>query len=161
MSKIVLQVLIVCLSLCLNSCKWFESKEAITDRIVKQDMQTIDWNQIDRYPLFFNCDESASKRSQERCFTLELQQRFARIITTLKDAHARQLMDLNAVVLQITNEGDFELLKVVYGSEMTRVKLDSMIKLHLEAIPPINPALKRGIPVSVTYRLPVKVALKK
>lgn len=160
MSRFTFKVLIVLLSLGLNSCKWFESKEAITERIIKQDMQTIDWNQIDRYPLFANCDESAAKLSQERCFVIELQEHFKLIIEEIKLNYPQQLTDLNAVVFEVDVHGKLKALEVLYHDQNELPILDSIIQLGLDKIPPLYPAIKRGVPVSVTYKMPFKVAVK-
>ena len=38
-------------------------------------------------------------------------------------------------------------------------KLDSLLKLSIENIPTSYPAIKRGIPVSTKYRLPIRIKL--
>ncbi len=160
MSRFILKALIVLLILGFNSCKWFDSKQAITDRIIKQDMQTIDWNQIDRYPLFANCDESASKVSQERCFVSELQLHFKNIIDALKTDHSTELIELESVVFQVDAKGALTIVKVAYKDQMERTTLDSLMQNGLNHLPPLYPAIKRGVPVKVTYKMPFKVAVK-
>lgn len=160
MSRFTFKVLIVLLSFTINSCKWFESKEAITDRIIKQDMQTIDWNQIDRYPLFANCDEAASKVSQQRCFALELQLRVAPIIENIKQNYTKELTELKAIVIEVDLHGKLNLKEVEYGDYKMNSALDSVIQIGLHQIEALYPAIKRGVPVSVVYKMPFKVAVK-
>ncbi len=160
MSRFIYKVLIVLLILGFNSCKWFDSQKAITDRIIKQDMQTIDWNQIDRYPLFTTCDESASKLGQERCFVFELQQRFKNLIDTLKTDYSEELIELDSVVFQVDANGALTIVRVAYKDQLERTTLDSLMQNGLNHLTPLHPAIKRGVPVNVTYKLPIKVELK-
>jgi hypothetical protein len=39
-------------------------------------------------------------------------------------------------------------------------QLAAILKLSLDTIPSIYPAIKRGIPVTTKYRLPIKIELK-
>ena len=60
--------LIVLLYSSLCSCNFFESKEKRTQELIDSQLSEIDWNSIDTYPLFLDCDETASKEVQRHCF---------------------------------------------------------------------------------------------
>ncbi len=51
-----------------TSCDWFTSNEEKTQELVNEEMRNINFNEVDRYPLFDNCDEMLGKEEQLDCF---------------------------------------------------------------------------------------------
>ena len=62
--------------LSLISCNLFESKEKRTQEMINAELRQIDWNTVDAYPLFADCDETASKTEQRSCFEQQLTTHF-------------------------------------------------------------------------------------
>ena len=60
-----LTMLIIC---SFTSCNFFDSADEKTQKLVNQELQSIDWTNVDHYPLFDDCDENASKATQKDCF---------------------------------------------------------------------------------------------
>ena len=65
-------LLVVLFSGLLVSCNLFASKEKKMRKLVEQEMRDINWNDIDSYPLFENCDETQTKKGQRECFEQEV-----------------------------------------------------------------------------------------
>ena len=51
----------ICLLL-MTSCDWFTSGDVKTRKLVELEMQSINWEELDQYPLFDECDEMAGKQ---------------------------------------------------------------------------------------------------
>lgn len=149
-----LTILLLCSCL---SCGLFESKEAKTQKLVNKEMLTIDWNDVDNYPLFENCDESTSKTMQRQCFERELLNHFS---ATLQEFEFVIDPDTNTTVyvdFLIDQEGKITVVDIEKdkGIEKTMPEFDGIISQSLRNLPPLAPALKRGIPVRAKFRIPI------
>lgn len=149
-----LTILILCSCF---SCDLFESKEKKTQKLVKQEMLAIDWNDVDNYPLFENCDESTSKTSQRECFESELLTHFS---ATLKEFEFVIDPGINSTVFVeflIDHEGRLSVIQIEKDKAIdTKMpEFDGIISQSLKNLPPLAPALKRGIPVNAKFRIPI------
>ncbi len=75
---------VLCCFFLLQSCDWMASTESKTQKIVEDELRGIDWNEVDQYPLFEGCDETATKQEQRQCFENTLLQNLG---MTLQDFH--------------------------------------------------------------------------
>jgi hypothetical protein len=59
----------------------------------------------------------------------------------------------------IDKDGKFTLKNIESTPELKEVlvHLDSLVRLSLQSLPIVFPAIKRGIPVSTQYQLPIKI----
>ena len=104
MQKFVLSIIFMGL---LVSCELFESKEDKTQKLVNEELLAIDWNDVDQYPLFEDCDETAPKVEE-------------------KTSVLNEISDFNSKISESLND-----------------------------LTTVAPALKRGNPVSLRFRLPL------
>ena len=42
--------------LILSSCEYFNVKKTSSEAILKEELQTFNWNEVDAYPSFSDCD---------------------------------------------------------------------------------------------------------
>ncbi|MBL4905460.1 MAG: hypothetical protein JKZ00_05525, partial [Flavobacteriaceae bacterium] len=63
------------------------------------------------------------------------------------------------VQLLIDKQGEVTLKKIASSADLKTAipQLDSLIQVSLQSLPNLFPAIKRGIPVSTQYELPIKV----
>lgn len=139
------------------SCHFFESKEKKAQKLVNREMLEIDWNEVDNYPLFGNCDETLSKVAQKECFEKELLSHFSK---TIKEFEFVLTKDIDTTVLVdflIDQEGRITVTAIekdrAIDSQMP--EFDGIVIQSLKGLPPIAPALKRGIPVRAKFRIPI------
>lgn len=157
--KMIKQLFFLSIALSMMSCEWFASKDQITQRIVQQDMESIHWNQVDRYPIFEGCDENASKLTQQNCFQEELQLRMVNLFDEIKKDHESDLIALNEIYLIVSAEGKIILKGAQYNDTINHDVFNRMIDYYLMEINPIYPAIKRGIPVKVYYKMSINTAV--
>lgn len=125
--------------------------------MVNQEMLTIDWNDVDNYPLFESCDETISKRGQRECFESELLKHF---LTTLQEFEFVIDPKVNKTVLVdflIDHEGKVSVLHIEKDKKIDVLmpEFNGIVSQSLKNLPPLAPALKRGIPVNVKFRIPI------
>lgn len=143
--------------ICCQSCNYFETQKMDADTFYKDEMATINWDDVDRYPLFSNCDETASKAEQLSCFHSQIS---ASLDPVLSDSIHGVLVAVNDTVhleLHIDTLGVFHLKQLEMDS-LTRTQLpnlDKWLASALDDIGPVSPAIKRGVPVATRYTLPV------
>lgn len=139
----------------LTSCNWFVSKEEKTRELVNEEMHQIDFNEVDRYPLFNACDEMMDKQSQLECFKSTLLTHYT---ATLKEFEF--VTDIRATVyvdFLVDQNGGISVLEVERNEDIENQipEFRSIITQGLNGLPPLLPALKRGVPVSSKFRIPI------
>lgn len=144
-------------SLVLSSCQYFDTEKISSDEIFEEEIKSINWNEVDSYPLFENCDESVEKPEQRDCFTNTLSSAIYQRISEENLVVSRDLLDTIKIDFQVKRSG--ELL-------ISRMEIDSLFKTEfpnleqqifkaLDSVQPIAPAYKRGIPVETHFSLPI------
>ncbi|NAY92690.1 hypothetical protein GTQ34_12255 [Muricauda sp. JGD-17] len=140
----------------LVSCELFMSKEDKTQKMVDDELLAIDWNDVDQYPLFEECDETVSKPQQKGCFQNVLMGYFSKALDSLHFQVEENLNDTVFIDFEVDEHGFITIRNVEektaifnqienFRSEVTQRLNDFTVK----------PALKRGIPVSIRFRLPL------
>ncbi len=149
---------VMLVSLCfLCSCNWLVSKEEKTKQIVDQEMQSINWNEIDKYPLFDICDETVSKEKQKECFERILLMHFSMALQDFDFVLDFEVNDTVYVDFIVSKEGLIE-VQEVENSENIKNQLpefNTLISTSLKELPKVSPALKRGVPVDTKFRVPI------
>lgn len=151
--------LLILLFLCslTSSCGWLTSKEEKTQELVQRELLEIDFNEVDNYPLFENCDETLTKTGQRDCFEQQVLSNCAQILnqyefilnaTANKNVYVDFLVDQDGKVSVLNIEKDNSI-----DDQMP--EFDQLITQGLEDLPPLAPALKRGIPVKAKFRIPI------
>jgi hypothetical protein len=128
-----------------------------------QSLDTIvDFGSVDTYPSFKVCDSLIDKEQKYDCFRNTIH---IKIGEELKKHNLTAKDSINETVLTnliINSNGNFILDDLTISNRLkTQLpKLDSLIKVSVSSLPKIYPAIKRGIPVTTKYQLPIKIVLK-
>ncbi|NKI30734.1 hypothetical protein [Croceivirga thetidis] len=135
------------------------SNQERTDRLVEEKMEEIDMNSVEQYPLFADCDETATKMEQERCFQNQL---LNQLNQTFKDLSIQSEIDLSDTLwldLKIDENGYTSVAHIFQNTKIeTSIRgLKEKITRRLNDSIKIEPALKRGIPVGIKVRLPIVI----
>ena len=145
---------ILCL---LTACNWSASREKKTQELVNKQIQSIDWEDVDKYPLFLNCDETLSKQEQKKCFMQTLLRHFSTTLEAADFELQEDVKDTIFVDFVMEDTGTITLKNILNDDEVSRQLPDfgHQIEKSLNNLPKIEPALKRGIPVSAKFRIPI------
>ncbi|MDO6517380.1 hypothetical protein [Zobellia uliginosa] len=148
---------ILCFLFVLTACNWSASREKKTQELVNKEILGIDWEDVDQYPLFADCDETASKQEQKQCFMATLLKHFSETLEESDFVVEEAVNDTIFVDFLMEASGAISLLEIDKGG-ITDDQLpgfDEQITKCLNRLPKIEPALKRGIPVRAKFRIPI------
>ena len=122
----------------------------------------INFNEVDFSPSFKICDSIIEKAAKSDCFRSTIHQKIGaelqNHIFTIQDS----IDEIVNVSLIIDSKGKIQFEKMD-ASEIIKIQLpelDSVISASIQTIPAIYPAIKRGIPVTTKYTLPIRIQLK-
>jgi len=142
-------------SLLIVSCTYFENqrkKEPI------QEIDTVvDFNKVDAFPLFPNCKDIPSRDKQQICFQLEIAQH---IYASLKEYQLNAKEVVNDTVLvklkvDILGKTSLSAIKISTKTKEQLPEFDSILKVSLQSLPILQPAIKRNMPVATEFTLPI------
>mgnify|MGYP001820161794 CR=1 FL=1 len=145
-----------CLCL-LSSCDLFTSSEVKTQQLVEKELQAINWNDVDQFPLFGDCNETAPKPSQKECFENTLLSHFSMTLEEFEFILDKDVEEAVYVDFLVDKEGKISVLNI----DKSRIiqeqipEFDGIVSRSLKSLPPLEPALKRGIPVNTRFRIQI------
>lgn len=150
----------ICLVCCfglLISCELFMTKEERAQKMVNEELLSIDWNDVDQYPLFDVCDETAVKEAQRECFQNVMADYFSEALAGLSFEVEQDINDTLYIDFLIDEHGFISVLELGEGSTALGDIKDFKRKIsrRLNDLTTVAPALKRGSPVSLRFRLPL------
>ncbi|NNJ88719.1 MAG: hypothetical protein HKP53_04910 [Eudoraea sp.] len=153
---------ILCCLLLLQSCDWMASTESKTQKIVEDELRGIDWNDVDQYPLFEGCDETADKLEQRQCFENTLLQNLAMTLQDFQFVIDGEIETTIYLDFLVDNQGVITVVEIdnnmVLEDQLPQFR--GIIIKGLKSMPSPAPALKRGVPVKTRFRLPLQLTTK-
>lgn len=143
----------------LSSCQFFETEKISSETFYEEEIKTIDWNDVDTFPLFKHCASTTDKESIKQCFYTTLN---TEILKTLKQRNLIVHRDVDEKVLvhiHVNETGDLAIDTIEIDSltALKFPKLESWIYQSIDSLETPLPALKRGIPVKTKFILPVRL----
>lgn len=150
-------LIIVLSSLLFNSCQYFDKQVPSQEELLKKELKSINWNEVDEFPSVSECEKIKDEAMRKQCFfdflTQTIQQKLS--IDTLAVLYPQ----LDTIEVKVTVfpdatmrfEPQFPKDSVAYDT----IKIDSILHARLVDFPKVNPAIKRGIPVKTQFVLPV------
>ena len=143
----------------LASCDLLAPKEEKTRKLVQQELSSINWNDVDQYPMFKTCGELIAKDEQRICFEEELLDHFSRTLSDFEFILKEDVGDTIYVDFLVERDGSITVLDIedqmVVQDQIP--EFNAIITQSLKSLPEIQPALKRGIPVSAKFRIPLEL----
>ncbi len=140
-----------------NSCQYFNKQVPSQEELLKKELKSINWNEVDEFPSVSECEKIKDEAMRKQCFfeflTQTIQQKLS--IDTLSVLYP----ELDTIEVKVTVfpdatmrfEPQFPKDSVAYDT----IKIDSILHARLVDFPKVNPAIKRGIPVKTQFVLPV------
>ncbi len=142
--------------LLLLSCQYFQREVPSKEALLKQQLDSVNWNEVDEMPSVSSCDSLGTKPERAQCFidfiAAEIQNRLSADTLTVRYAQ------FDTINVKVTVSRDARLQFEPQFPENTpydKAIMDSIIRSRLIDFPKISPALKRGLPVKTQFVLPV------
>lgn len=121
----------------------------------------INYNAVDVYPLFLDCNNCDTSEKQNLCFEMELARRLQRAFSeSILEANGLET-DTLLVDILVDDQGHISIAEIHKSRQMSEPipELDSLLFRSVASLPDvIQPALKRGIPVNSMYKLPIVIS---
>lgn len=144
------------ISCCLfTSCNFLE-QQFKKKPIIEVDT-IVDFNSVDAFPLFPDCKDIPSRDKQQVCFQLEMSQH---IYASLKEYSLNAIDSINDTVLvklKVDALGITSLSTIQISKKTQKLfpEFDSILKVSLQNLPDLQPAIKRNMPVTTEFTLPI------
>ncbi len=151
-----------CCFFLLLSCDWLATPESKTQKLVEDELRGIDWNDVDQYPLFEGCDETASKSEQRSCFESTLMQNLGMSLQEFRFTSKTDLQSTVHIDFLVETTGEIQVVEMQNDSALQDQipEFREILIRSLRNMPKPEPALKRGMPVRSRFRLPLEITTK-
>jgi hypothetical protein len=122
----------------------------------------VDFTSVDFSPSFKPCDSLIDKIKKAACFRNTIHKKIGAELQkhslTIKDS----IDEVVFLDILITKKGAviFQEITSTENLKQQLPQLDNLLRQSVQKLPYIYPAIKRGIPVTTMYRLPVRILLK-
>jgi len=135
------------------SCSFLEDR---TKQVQKVDT-IVDFNSIDAFPLFPECKNIPSREKQQICFQLEMAQHIYAALKKYSLKASEVVNDTIYVKLRVGANGETSLSSIKISEKTNELlpEFDSIVRVTLQNIPKLQPAIKRNMPVSTEFTLPI------
>ena len=144
-----------------TSCDFLSPKKTTLVNTAMLDT-VIDFNEVDVYPLFLDCNNCDSSEKQNLCFEMELLRRLHKVTDKNVFAATLEGTDTVFVDLLVDTQGKISIVEIHKNQDISDnlPELDSILYKGFAALPStVQPSLKRGIPVNSMFKLPIAVSL--
>ncbi|MEN8804960.1 MAG: hypothetical protein ABF278_04985 [Wenyingzhuangia sp.] len=147
------------LTLILFSCEKIDTVTSELFGLQNKKDSVIDFTQIDRFPQFDNCNEMLDFEKGKNCFEQTIHHKISKGIQVLKLSTKENITDTIQIQFTIDKHGRFSCnsieTKAVLKTSLPKLSLE--IQKMIQSLPTLQPAQKRGIPVSSTYTIPLLI----
>ncbi len=146
----------------LISCQLFDTKVPDENTLLQQELQKINWNQVDEYPSLLSCDSLHNLEQQKHCFFQTISQEIKQKINA--DSLAKVYKKLDTIHFKVTvypnKIAQIQVEKLSDTSKINAPKLNVILHKKLKTFSLIEPATKRGVKVKTQFILPVIIKKK-
>ncbi|WP_158845703.1 hypothetical protein [Algibacter sp. L1A34] len=151
-----LSVLMLC------SCEYFNVKKTSSEAILKEELQTFNWSDVDAYPSFSECDSIETKTDRKSCFESVLTLHIWEFLKQEKIVVTHDISDTIILSFRVSETGDLKLrnAKIDSLTHHEIPEIESLLYKSLDGLPQVFPATKRGQQVKTEFELPIIINIK-
>lgn len=143
--------------ICFQSCQYFEKNVPNKDELLQEELQKVNWAEVDEFPSTNICDSIEDKEARKQCFFDYLTQTIQEKLAT--DTLQILYPNLDTIQVKVTVYPDAKLKFEPYFPKDNMTydtdKIDSIMQTKLADFPIIEPAIKRGVKVKSQFVIPV------
>jgi len=138
----------------LTSCDFIITKKSDKTKIEKT-TEPIDFSSVDAYPLLKECEEMSSRKLQKECFYKLLSKQIEVSLSNKNISFSKSLIDTIQVRINVSSKGIISVKSLNISNNLDYTELRNAIIQSIDSLPQIQPAIKRGIPVTTEFVLPI------
>ena len=142
-----------------TSCEYFSFEK--NKNIEKIDVD-VDFTSVDVSPSFKVCDSLIEKDKKNTCFRTTLRQEISSSLAKQSIQVPQSVDETIEVAITIQSNKEVKLTSIKSSDSLMVIlpSLKAILKKSVEELPAVYPAIKRGIPVTTVYKLPIRIAVK-
>ncbi len=151
------RILFILIGLVLSSCNYFDVKKTSSEEILKEELQTFNWKDVDVFPAFASCDSSSTIQERKLCFQNTLINRIQNHLTKEKMVVSTDLEDTIVIDFKLSDKGEISILNLKVKAQTLKAlpNITNQINTAIDSLPKIYPAIKRGQLVTTQFKLPI------
>ena len=154
--------LLLCLALLSAfSCSFFDVKKTSSEAILKEELKTFNWNEVDVFPSFSACDQESDEYLKKVCFQETLTRNIQQSLSVLEIEVTEDINDTIELKFLISETGEISISQFEMDP-LTRSEiplLEDHIQASLESLPTLHPAIKRGQQVRTEFTMPILIQM--
>jgi hypothetical protein len=130
--------------------------------IVKEELETFNWNEVDEYPSFDVCSSSYTKELRKQCFQATLTNHITSQLALRKIVVTEDLNDTIEMSFVISEKGNLSVLNIKTNPKITSQipEINIFLTESLSNLPKISPAIKRGQQVKTEFKIPIIIKVE-
>ena len=151
--------LFICLLFSFTSCNYFSFEKNKNVETIDMDL---DYSSVDVSPSFRVCDSLIEKDKKDTCFRTTLRQEIFSSLAKQSIQVPQSVDETIEVAITIQSDKEVKLTSIKSSDSLMAIvpSLKAILKKSVEELPAVYPAIKRGIPVTTVYKLPIRIAVK-
>ncbi len=144
------------------SCEFdFQFDKKITvDEFITEELNSLNWNNVDQYPVFENCLEINNVKNKNNCFVETITSSFRENLKTNNLVLNRTLIDTVRMVLKVDKIGKISIENMTISDQNNKYKevITKSFENTVSSLPKLYPAIKRGQEVDVIFNIPIIIS---
>ena len=144
------------------SCEFdFQIDKKITaDEFINEELKSLNWNDVDQYPVFENCLEINNVKNKNNCFVETITSSFRENLKTNNLVLNRTLIDTVRMVLKVDKIGKISIENMTISDQNNKYKevITKSFENTVSSLPKLYPAIKRGQEVDVIFNIPIIIS---
>lgn len=122
----------------------------------------VDFTSVDTFPSFKECDSIIDNNKKAACFRVTIHKKIGEELQNQKLSIKNSIDETILVDLLINAEGkiSFEALQASEKIQQELPELDSLLRVSVDNLPTVFPAIKKRYKVATKYQLPIRIYLK-
>ena len=96
---------LILLSILCCSCHYFEKKKLDSEMLLKKELQAFNWNKLDQYPSFENCEDGIDFQANKTCFETVLTTHISKVLKSNSSIFLAPAKDTLILDLLVSNSG--------------------------------------------------------
>ena len=144
------------------SCEFdFQIDKKITvDEFITEELKSLNWNDVDQYPVFENCLEINNIKNKNNCFVETITSSFRENLKTNNLVLNRTLIDTVRMVLKVDKIGKISIENMTISDQNNKYKevITKSFENTVSSLPKLYPAIKRGQEVDVIFNMPIIIS---
>lgn len=141
----------------LGSCTFLTPEKVDEDALFDEEIKTLYTTEVDVYPTFETCTTNETTSENKEC----LQKVLTTYLVDQLQAHPKELSSFYQQELffyfTVHSNANFVMDSVTSPKNASTDFVSLIAKLNMSQLPRLIPAQKRGIPVTTSFQVPIRI----